>query len=296
MIKNDLRKLRKARELVNICLEKIREQKKHGIDTHMYVYQVIVSYRSLFYNIFYEDHFRIDSLFTYIFPIDKFNNFSNVLKIISTANGSSSSNNGIIISSSFGLQIQINILEKLLEELSTILKDALKQESYKIFYSWQGELSFKTNRNLIENALENSIKVLSKEYCCPLMLDKDTKGKAGAPEITKTICDKIDTCIAFVADISFVGVDGKSGRKYPNSNVMLELGYAINSVGDENLILVFNVATGKIEELPFDLRGKRILCYECNEADDDDLKKKVKVDLKKSIHDALKLIYKNNFI
>ena len=88
MIKNDLRKLRKARELVNICLEKIREQKKHGIDTHMYVYQVIVSYRSLFYNIFYEDHFRIDSLFTYIFPIDKFNNFSNVLKIISTANGS----------------------------------------------------------------------------------------------------------------------------------------------------------------------------------------------------------------
>jgi len=43
--------------------------------------------------------------------------------------------------------------------------------------------------------------------------------------------------------------------------VLIELGYALKSLGPRRVILVQNTAFGTPEELPFDLRHKRVLTY-----------------------------------
>ena len=164
-----------------------------------------------------------------------------------------------------------------------------------VFYSWQSDLPNAMNKNFIEDAISKAIKSASKEYEYPIQLDKDTKERSGSPEIAKVIFEKIDTSIAFIADVSIVNVDTK-GKKNPNSNVMLELGYALDVLGEENIILIMNNATGKPKDLPFDLRGKRIMQYECSVEMSNDEKKEAKANLVKSLNDALRLICKNYYI
>ena len=53
--------------------------------------------------------------------------------------------------------------------------------------------------------------------------------------------------------------DDVEGRRQPppNPNVMLEYGYALDALGNQRLIGVFNKAFGKPDDLPFDLRHRR---------------------------------------
>lgn len=57
-----------------------------------------------------------------------------------------------------------------------------------------------------------------------------------------------------MADVSITGRGEK--RPTPNPNVLIELGYAFKALGHERVILVFNRAFGKIEELPPTLSGE----------------------------------------
>lgn len=50
-------------------------------------------------------------------------------------------------------------------------------------------------------------------------------------------------------------------KKTPNPNVLLELGYAVSRLGWERVICLFNSNIGKIEDLPFDLRQKRVTAF-----------------------------------
>ena len=92
------------------------------------------------------------------------------------------------------------------------------------------------------------------------MLDRDTQGVPGSPDIASTIFAKITAADVFVADISIIGAS--QSRPTPNPNVLIELGYALKAMGHERVILVFNKAFGKIEDLPFDLRMRRVLAYD----------------------------------
>ena len=47
-----------------------------------------------------------------------------------------------------------------------------------------------------------------------------------------------------------------AGKKLINSNVAIELGYALRALTDRNVLLVFNEHYGKHDDLPFDLRHK----------------------------------------
>jgi hypothetical protein len=74
--------------------------------------------------------------------------------------------------------------------------------------------------------------------------------------------EKIRACAAFVADVTLVGSiepgDGSGERKRtPNPNVLIELGYAVGTLGWERTILVMNTLYGPPEDLPFDLRHRR---------------------------------------
>lgn len=51
------------------------------------------------------------------------------------------------------------------------------------------------------------------------------------------------------------------GRKTPNANVLIELGYAIATVGWNRIILVFNEASGDVTDLPFDINQQRVARY-----------------------------------
>jgi len=146
-----------------------------------------------------------------------------------------------------------------------------------IFYSWQSDAKAAINRTFIENALEAAKKNihLDDSVEVELSIDRDTQGVGGSPDIAATIFAKIDSADIFVCDVSLIGKTDK--RSIPNPNVLLELGYAIKSKGWDNIILVLNMASGSIQELPFDLRTRRVVPYEAHpdEADRSAEKKKL---------------------
>lgn len=134
-----------------------------------------------------------------------------------------------------------------------------------IFYSWQSDLPNKTNRGLIEEALEMAVKRIRQDSSIKIIprLDKDTSGVPGSPNIATTILDKIDNSFLIVSDVSIINSGDKS-RPTPNPNVLYELGYAVKSLGMNNIVMVQNTTFGDFQDLPFDLRYRRVLPYSCN--------------------------------
>ncbi|WMJ22424.1 hypothetical protein RBG61_10550 [Paludicola sp. MB14-C6] len=129
--------------------------------------------------------------------------------------------------------------------------------SHIIFYSWQNDLPGKTHRYFLDKCIQLSLMSLEKEANVYMDYDRDTMGLMGSPDITESIFRKIDKSAMFVCDISIVN-SKQDGRMTPNPNVLIELGYAASKLGWERIICLFDVTTGKIEDLPFDLRQKRI--------------------------------------
>lgn len=124
-----------------------------------------------------------------------------------------------------------------------------------IFYSWQSDTPSNTNRGFIKDSIERAIKCIAQNISIeePLRLDQDTQGIPGQPETVNTILQKIEIYEIFIPDITFVARTEK-GKGIPNPNVMLELGYAMQSIGSSRIISVMNEAFGKAEDgLPFDL-------------------------------------------
>lgn len=130
-----------------------------------------------------------------------------------------------------------------------------------VFYSWQSDLPNATNRGLILDALERAAKKICSDDSVMVepVLDRDTQNVPGAPDIAHTIFQKIEKADAFVADVSIINPG--LGRPTPNPNVLLELGYALKTLGNARTVLVANTVNGSVEMLPFDLRTKRVLTY-----------------------------------
>lgn len=130
-----------------------------------------------------------------------------------------------------------------------------------IFYSWQSDLPNKVNRGFILDCLERAVRAVSNEnLSLEFDIDRDTLDVSGSPDIVATIFNKIDNAALFVADVTIV-TGGEGQRRSPNPNVLVELGYAANQHSWDNIICILNLAFGKIEELPFDLRTRRVIAY-----------------------------------
>jgi len=139
-----------------------------------------------------------------------------------------------------------------------------------VFYSWQSDLPNKTNRGVIGTALHDAAEEIAADDTIAVepVVDRDTQGLPGAPDIAGAIFDKIAAADLFVADVSIVtrpSNRSRRGRPAPNPNVLVELGYALRALGHDRIILVFNRAFGKVEELPFDLKMRRTLTYDMAE-------------------------------
>lgn len=162
-----------------------------------------------------------------------------------------------------------------------------------VFYSWQSDSPNATNRGLIQSALEIAAEAIAGDDTLAVepVIDRDTEGVAGSPDIASTIFGKIDVADIVVADVSIIS-DPAAKRQTPNPNVMIEVGYAFRTLGFERIILVFNSAFGKIESLPFDLRMRRLVVYSAKPEEKEraaartDLARK----LEKALRSALPLI------
>ena len=148
----------------------------------------------------------------------------------------------------------------------------------KIFWAWQSDTPGKTGRHLVREALVEAIAELKQPHELEepsegesreaLHLDHDRKGVSGSPDLARTIMEKIRKAAVFVGDVTPVGKalgrqDDKGKRsvrkklkKLINSNVAIELGYALGVLGDERLLMVLNKHYGDRADLPFDLRHK----------------------------------------
>ena len=249
MTKNETRKIKKGIELLELFISDLGLEDK--------IKSTIVR-RDSFYHVFYNGE-RFDELFLSIIPVERIEVITRTLLQIRT----SSSYTSTAFLSTNG-SIEIEPLRDILNEFLGYLKNTLIKFGFTVFYSWQTDTSSALNRNFIENSLEKAIKNACEKSNLPFQLDKDTVNREGSPDIAQTILDKIDECLLFVADVSISGeIETETGniRLLPNSNVMYELGYAHGVLGENNIIMVFNDATGDVEKLPFDLRGRRILRY-----------------------------------
>lgn len=151
-----------------------------------------------------------------------------------------------------------------------------------IFYSWQSDLPNNTNWTFIEDSIVLSTKELKKIQPNPINIniDRATREDTGSPDITESIFSKISNSSVFIADISIVNSLDESIRKTPNPNVLIELGYAARTLGWEKIICIYNTDFGSFDDLPFDLRNRRIMTYS--------LKDKVKTDIKKALSNQIK--------
>lgn len=139
--------------------------------------------------------------------------------------------------------------------------------SYKIFYSWQSDIPRKINRDFIEDALKQAIINLGQDFEVAealreeLVFDQGMEGIPGTPPIAETIFSKIQNCAIYVADMTFVAKSEK-GRLIANPNVLIEYGYAINTISHYRSISVLNEIFGKpisgnAFNMPFDIRHNR---------------------------------------
>jgi hypothetical protein len=164
-----------------------------------------------------------------------------------------------------------------------------EQAAPKIFWSWQSDYSESTCRHFIRDALVEAIAQIAHSSIADAErpeLDHDTKGERGMVDIAVTILNKIAGAAILVADLTPIG---QSANKWlPNPNVMIELGWAMRRPGWERVIGVLNTASGaKVEDLPFDIRQRRVIAYELFESVDKDARKKVRTDLVKVLKGAI---------
>jgi len=133
----------------------------------------------------------------------------------------------------------------------------------KVFYSWQSNI--KGLRNKIGSAVEKAVHEIGRDLELEVSVDRDTKNTAGAVEIADKILEKIGQARVFDADVTLVN-NSELARVLrrevtPNPNVLLELGYAVRKIGWDNVVLVVDETRGRIEDLPFDLRHRRVLPF-----------------------------------
>jgi len=170
---------------------------------------------------------------------------------------------------------------------------------FTVFYAWQSDTDKGTNRNFIESTLQAALKNIEKSGAIESSprLDKDTKDVPGIPEIASTILEKIRQSDCLLCDVSFVGktlahCEDKQ-KPLPNANVMIELGYALSELGWDRIVMVLNTATGKPEELPFDLRNRRWpISYKLTASDNAGRKTEEKSNLAKQLQSAITHIAK----
>lgn len=137
---------------------------------------------------------------------------------------------------------------------------------YTVFFCWQSDIE--GQKESIEEAINTQATNLScSDYT--INVDKDTDGVAGMQSITRAILEKIENCDIFICDLTpviFLDINGKR-KAMPNSNVMFELGYAMNCLAPDRIIGIVNT-DGEIRnkgEMPLDIIDRKLIEFSLKE-------------------------------
>lgn len=146
-----------------------------------------------------------------------------------------------------------------------------KIEKITIFYCWQSDIP--GQREIIREELLAQAYRLEAENNCHVEVDEDTRGVAGMIPIADAVLEKIRNADIFVCDISPVATIYRKNeegydipgieKKMPNSNVMLELGYALRSMHSSRIIALANTQGDKWHdgEMPFDIFDRQYIKF-----------------------------------
>jgi len=140
----------------------------------------------------------------------------------------------------------------------------------KVFFSWQSETPARIGRSFLCEALRQALEQLKLSAIIeePQRLagagESDEERAPGSPGQLKDLLKSIDAASTLVADItpigqSVTGTDGRDAgtlRRFIDSDVAFETGYALHALGDRKLVLVFNAHYGWHDDLPLDLRNR----------------------------------------
>jgi hypothetical protein len=178
-----------------------------------------------------------------------------------------------------------------------------QMRNFVLFNSWQTDRPSKSNKHFIKSCLDKAAKKVKQDLLvedssrpADFMIDQDTLGLPGSPDIVKAILDKIDICDIFFADLTYVA---KVPRKHgvSNPNVLTERGYALKSVGGERMIAVMNTAYGSPDKLPFDLKSIRWpLLYNLTSTSSPEQRKATEDKLVSELVNAISVILKSGVL
>lgn len=169
-----------------------------------------------------------------------------------------------------------------------------------VFYAWQSDRASSGTRYFIQEALAAAAEQINSDPDASyrVRIDQDTQGVPGLCDIPATILAKIDACDGFVCDLTYiatteaerVGDDEFKPRFCSNPNVLFELGYAFQLLGDRRMICVMNRHYGPAAEQIFDLAHRRFpITYAWPNTDAS--KKTVKAELVKQLVAAIQLLF-----
>ncbi|HEV7340531.1 MAG: hypothetical protein JNM03_02385 [Sphingopyxis sp.] len=189
----------------------------------------------------------------------------------------------------------------------------------KIFWSWQSDTPQNAGRHFVREVIADVARSLNGEDDTEdaerpevddedeaddlpaddgrVEVDHDTYGVGGSPPIAETILRKIRAAAVFVADVTPI-TETAAGKRVPNPNVMIELGYALRVLEHERIVLVMNGAEGAaLKYLPFDLRHWRApIIYKLHKDAPEERRLEVaaelKINLRRAILPGLKLAEK----
>jgi hypothetical protein len=139
----------------------------------------------------------------------------------------------------------------------------------KVYYSWQSDTPARIGKSFLRDALKEAVEQLklSAEVVEAERLaraDQPAEDNSGSPGQLKELLKKIDLAAVLVADVTPLGQSLKSVessdagavKKFVDSDVAFEVGYALHALGDRKIIPVFNAHYGWHDDLPPDLRNR----------------------------------------
>ena len=248
----------------------------------------ITLYNSAYFDCFYKDDLLLKEEFVESIPVYFVSHARDILDFLRSISGRSNYTYFASIRDlAFSKDYIISIIDSLIKFLNNEIKDIT---SNTVFYSWQSNLSHKTNRYFIEECINEAIKEVNKNSDIKLVLDADTRNVPGSPDIVTTILDKIDDSAIFVGDVSLLERKSETDKMQCNQNVMFEAGYALKSLSYERIVLVCNTINGELKDLPFDLGLKRVIDYQLSENDSSESKRVAKNKLVNELTVAFKSI------
>lgn len=152
-------------------------------------------------------------------------------------------------------EICYNIID--LSKIQNEMVQVKIMQTFKIFYSWQSDLPSNKTRSFIRECIDDAIDFAQESEAIEAERDEATMGTTGSPDIVATLFSKIENSDLFIADLSSCYTeDQHHEKKSPNPNVMVELGYAVKTLGWERIICLCNTDYGN--KYPFDIAHNRI--------------------------------------